>query len=308
MKFAWIALAIATLTFARAEDPLAVASLSTILSDLARNVGGTRVVVTDLLKPGVDPHDFQPSPGDIAALSRARVILASGLGFESNLDKLRAAVGGGPVFVVVGDAVKPLMATGECSLHSHDDPGHVHEAGRAVPDPHWWHSIGNAQSAVRAIRDAFIAADPAGRAVYQENTKRYLAKLKALGDWVKLEVARLPKARRVLVTSHNALEYFARDYGFEIYPVDGIEAGGQSSSRHVRDVIEKIRKDQVKALFAENIKNPKVLDEITAATGAVLGGTLYADTLGETEAATYEELMRHNVKTIVDALAGAQAP
>lgn len=307
MKLASIcaALSLGLLGAIHAADKVSVASLSTVLADITQNVGGDQVAITEIVKPGVDPHDFQPTPGDIAAISKARLVLASGLGFESYLDKLQAAVGQGPTFIIVGDSIKPIMvdASEACTHHDHDhDHAHHHAGEGKVPDPHWWHSVENVRIATRTIRDALIAADPANKATYDANAKAYLTKLSDLAKFAKIQVAQLPKARRILVTSHDALGYFARDYGFEVHPVDGITPGEQPSSQKVRDLIEQVKKDGVKAIFAENIENPKVLGEITKETGAKLGGTLYADGLGAKEAATYDAMMRHNINTIVSAL------
>ncbi len=296
MRLAFTIFLLGCVSLARAQDKLPVASLSTVLTDIARNVGGDRVAVTNIIKPGIDPHDYQPSPGDIKTLSNAKVILASGLGFESYLEKLRASVGGGPVFVVVGDAIKPMMVDED---HEH---GHSQGTEGKMADPHWWHSIANAKVATRVIRDAFVAAVPAEKALFDARAKAYLAKLDDLAKWAKIEIARLPGNRRVLVTSHDALGYFARDYGFEIHPVAGVSTADQPSSKKVRELIARIREEGVKAIFAENIENPKVLGEITRETGAKLGGTLYADGLGAAEANTYDAMIRHNIQSIVKAL------
>jgi zinc/manganese transport system substrate-binding protein len=128
------------------------------------------------------------------------------------------------------------------------------------------------------------------------------ARLEDLGKWVRLQIVQLPKKNRVLVTSHDALGYFAKDYGFEILPVQGISTSDQPSSQKVRDLIGRIQERGVKAIFAESIENPKVLGQITAETGAKLGGVIYADGLGSGETGTYEGMMRHNVTTIVEAL------
>ncbi len=299
MRFAFTFFLLGWASLTHAGDKLTVASLSTVLTDIAQNVGGDRVEVTDIIKPGIDPHDFQPSPGDIKKLSDAQVILGSGLGFEGYLDKLRASVGRGPVFVVVGDSIKPIMVDEDHAGHDH---GHSNGEHGKMADPHWWHSIANAKVATRVIRDAFVAADPSDKAVFEANAKVYLAKLDELAKWAKIEIARLPKDRRVLVTSHDALGYFARDYGFEIHPVEGVSTGDQPSSKRIRELIAEIKAEGVKAIFAENIENPKVLGEITKETGARLGGTLYADGLGTTEADTYDAMIRHNVQSIVKAL------
>lgn len=288
---------LALLTTARAEDRLAVASLSTVLADFARTVGGDRVTVTSIVKPGVDPHEFEPTPGDVKTLSTARIVLASGLGFEGYLGKLHEALPK-TTFIEIGEKVKPIEMQED---HDHDHAGHDHHH-HGVHDPHWWHSIANAKIAVRTIRDAFIAADPAGAATYKANTSAYLARLDDLAQWTKIQVAQIPVPRRILVTSHDALGYFARDYSFVIHPVEGITTADQPSSKKVRDLIALVRADGVKAVFAENIENPKVLSEITRETGAKLGGTLYADGLGDQEASTYDAMMRHNVSTIVESL------
>ncbi len=275
---------------------LAVASLSTVLSDLGRQVGGDRVEVVEILKPGDDPHLFEPGPGDVKAISKADIVLANGLGFEGYLEKLRAGVGQGPAFLVAGDAVKPLLLA-----HDHDHHDHDHSHGDGA-DPHWWHSISNAKIAVRQIREAFIKADPAGEPAYQANAKAFMAALDRLEQDCKLEVAKLPQTKRVLVTSHEALGYFANDYGFTILPVQGISTSDQPSSQKIKELIGKVKSLGVKAIFAENIENPKVLEELTRETGAKIGGVLYADGLGEGEAGTYEGMYRHNVTTIVGAL------
>ncbi len=278
------------------SDKLVVASLSTVLSDFARIVGGDRVEVVEILKPGDDPHLFEPGPVDVKTISQSQIVLANGLGFEAYLEKLKAGVGQGPIFLVPGEAVRPLFLDND---HDHHDHDHSHADG---VDPHWWHSISNAKIAVREIREALIKVDPAGAPAYQNNAKAYLAALDELEKECKLEVARLPRSHRVLVTSHDALGYFANDYGFTILPVQGISTSDEPSSQKIKDLIGKIKSLGVKAIFAENIENPKVLEELTRETGAKIGGVLYADGLGEGKAATYAEMVRHNVKTIVGAL------
>lgn len=279
--------------------PLQVASLSTVMADLARDIGGERVEVVEIVKPGIDPHIYEPTPGDRRVISHAQILLASGLGMEGYLDRLRPAlVKSGVVLVVGGDVVKTIE--GGCTGHDHEhDHGH-HSHGTI--DPHWWHSISNTRAVARRIRDAFITADPAGRAVYESNAKALDKRLAALSKWVRMKLASLPKANRILVTSHDALGYFANDHGFQIFPVQGVSTADQPSSQKIRNLIEEIKARRVKAIFAESIENPKVLEQITSETGARLGGVLYADGLGKGAAGTYEGMMRTNVNTIVEAL------
>ncbi len=287
--FAWT-------TFAQAE-PLRVASLSTVMADLARDIGAERVEVTEIVKPGVDPHIYEPTPGDRKTIAKSQILLASGLGFEGYLDKLRPSLEKAGVRLVVGgDVVKPI----EAACEGHEDHHHAHSHGST--DPHWWHSISNVQAVTAQICDAFVAADPAGKDAYEAKAKKLQNSLAALSKWVRLQLAALPKASRVLVTSHDALGYFAKDNGFEIFAVQGISTSDQPSSQKVKRLIEEIKARKVKAIFAENIENPKVLEQITNETGAKLGGVLCADGLGSDAAATYEGMMKSNVSTIVEAL------
>jgi zinc/manganese transport system substrate-binding protein len=285
-------------TFAQAE-PLRVASLSTVMADLARDIGAERVEVTEIVKAGVDPHIYEPTPGDRKTIAKSQILLASGLGFEGYLDKIRPSLEKSGVRLVVGgDVVKPIE--GACDEHEGHDHSHSHSHGST--DPHWWHSISNVQAVAAQICDAFVAADPAGKATYEANAKNLQTRLTALSKWVRLQLAALPKANRVLVTSHDALGYFAKDNGFEIFAVQGISTSDPPSSQKVKRLIGEIKARKVKAIFAENIENPKVLEQITNETGAKPGGVLYADGLGSGPAGTYEGMMKSNVSTIVEAL------
>ncbi len=291
------------LTAAHAEK-LRVATLTSVLADLASNVGGDHVEIFNLIPPDTDAHAFELTAGDIREITGSQLVLASGLGFESFLGDLQHSTGPGPTFVVVGDAITPIFST-EADGHDHDHDHHHHGEANSegqIPDPHWWHSVANVQIATNLIRDAFSGADPANESAYRANAAAFQTRLTALSKDLRLIVAALPRDRRVLVTSHDALGYFARDFEFEIHPVAGISSTDQPSSRKIRDLIEQVRAENVKALFSENVQNPKILSEITRETGAKLGGTLYADGLGTTEADTYEAMMRHNATTIVQAL------
>ena len=266
---------------------LTVASLSTITTDLAKNIGGTHVKIEAIIKPGIDPHEFEPTPSDVKKVAKADLVLFTGKGMEGFLTKLEEAAGVTGKFVNVGEAVPTLMMTDE---------------GRKVEDPHWWHSVENMKRATRLVTDRFEQEDPANRGYYTGREKEYLASLNELQRWSRVKVAELPSSRRKLVTSHDALQYFARDYGFTILPVKGISTAEEASSQHVKEIIGVIRSQGVKAVFFENIENSRAVNQIAAETGARTGGLLYSDGLGDTEASTYDSMMRHNVSTIVDGL------
>jgi len=271
-----------------AAEPVKVVSFSTILAEVAQQVGGSAVDVVELVKPGMDPHEYQPTPGDLRQLADAKLVLASGKNMEHYLDKLAGSAGPGAMIVKVGDQMPSLQ---------------LNEGGSGlVQDPHWWHSIANVEKATKIVRDALILADPVNTAEFTNNANAYLAKLAALNTWVKQKVADLPRDKRELVTSHDAFQYFAKQYGFTIYPIEGISTELEPSAKQVDDLIATIKAQGVKAIFLEDTLNPKVSSEITRETGAKIGGMLYADGLGSGEGSTYEGMVKHNVTTIVEAL------
>lgn len=273
-----------------AAEQIRVSSFSTILTEIAQQIGGDRVAVTGHVKPGIDPHEFEPKPADLKTVGDAQLVLLSAKHMEGYVSKLREATGGKGTFLEVGD--------GFASLKTAD----MENSARTVDDPHWWHSIANVKKAAIIVRDALGKISPADAAMFSVNAEKYLSRLDALQKWTKAKLAELPRDRRKLVTSHDAFQYFAKENGFTIYAIEGISSSDQPSSQRVADLIRVVKEQGVKAVFAEAIENPKVLKEITRETGAVIGGELYADGLGEGDAATYEGMYRHNVSTVVDAL------
>jgi zinc/manganese transport system substrate-binding protein len=274
----------------RAAEPVHVSSFSSILTEIARQVGGDRAIVHAHVKPGIDPHEFEPKPEDLKIVASSQLILLSAKHMEGYVGKLQEATGTRAQMVEVGDRFPSLTMA-------------VEGGGQeAVEDPHWWHSVANTQRAVKVVRDELIKASPGDRDAFAKNADAYLARLDALQKWVKDRLAELPRNRRKLVTSHDAFQYFAKENGFTIYAIEGVSSSDQPSSKKVAEIIGTIKEQGVKAIFAENIENPKVLQEITRETGVKIGGELYADGLGEGDAGTYEGMMKHNVATIVDAL------
>jgi ABC-type Zn uptake system ZnuABC Zn-binding protein ZnuA len=280
-----------------AAAPIRVVAFSTVLAEIARQVGGCGVEVAGLVPAGIDPHEYQPTPSDLRRVGDAQLVLTSGKNLENYVSKLQEACGGKARLIKVGDRLPSLKMKPE-------NGGGAPAAQGAAPidDPHWWHSVGGVKQAVKIIRDELTQLDPGEKEAFEQNAKAYLARLDDLEGWVKRKVAELPRDKRKLVTSHEAFQYFAREYGFKIYPIEGIRTGVEASNRHVTDLIDEIKKQNVRVIFLESTLNPKVSQEITRETGAQPGGVLYADGLGPGGAATYEGMMKHNVATIVDAL------
>lgn len=270
------------------QADITVASLSTITTDLAKNIGGNHVKVVAVIKSGIDPHEFEPTPGDVRKVADSNLVLFTGKGIEGYLKKLEEAAGGGSSkFLNIGGDIPSLT---------------MNENGKKVEDPHWWHSVENMKMATRVVAAAFAKADPSNAVSYQKNAQSYLASLDELQRWIRVKLAGLPHDQRKLFTSHDALQYFAHDYGFTIYPLKGVSTNEEPSSRHVKEIIEVIRGQRVKAVFFESIENLRAIQQIAKETGTKTGGSLYSDGLGETEANTYDSMMRHNVSAIVDGL------
>lgn len=293
MKSFWI-FAVLIFTLGRpvdAADKIRVSSFSTILTEIAAKVGGDLVAITGHVKPGVDPHNFQPAPGDLKIVSSAQLVLVSGKKLDGYVGRLREATGTGAVIVEVGDRLPSITLVVEHGDHSHKGD-----------DPHWWHSIRNIARATKIVREELSKLSPDNKAVFKGNSEIYLAELEKLQSWVEAEVAKLPRNQRKLVTNHDSFGYFAREFGFAVIAISGVSKNDQPGSKRVAELIAEIKAARVKAVFSEDIANPKLIQEITKETGVTFGGKLCSDGLGTGGKGTIEGMFRHNVSTIIGAL------
>jgi len=281
---------------ARAQDRLNVIASFSILGDFVKNVGGDRVEVATLVGPNGNAHVYAPSPGDAKKVADAKLVFVNGLGFEGWLERLVKASGTKAPIVVATKGIKPLERAGE---HDHD---HDHDHGRA--DPHAWQSVANAKIYVANIRDALIAADPAGKDAYSANAAAYLAKLDALERDVREVIAKIPADRRRVITSHSAFGYFQDAYGVNFTAPQGVSTEAEASAKDVAAIIAQIRKQKVAAVFLENVTDPRLVEQVARETGAKVGGTLYSDALtgDKGDATTYIDLIRHNLRQLASAL------
>ena len=279
---------------ARAQQRLDVVATFSILGDFVKNVGGDRVAVVTLVGPNGNAHVYAPSPGDAKKVADAKVVFVNGLGFEGWLERLVKASGTKAPIVVATTGIKPRERAGD---HDHD-----HDHGRA--DPHAWQSVANAKIYVANIRDALIAADPAGKDTYHANAAAYLAKFDALEREVRDVVAKIPPDRRRVVTSHNAFGYFQDAYGISFTAPQGVSTEAEASAKDVAAIISQIRKQKAAAVFLENVTDPRLVEQIARETGAKVGGTLYSDALTDDkgDAPTYVDLIRHNLRQLAAAL------
>jgi zinc/manganese transport system substrate-binding protein len=275
-----------------ADKVKAVASFS-ILGDMVREVGGDRVEVVTLVGPNGDAHVYQPTPADAKNLVTAQILFVNGLGFEGWMERLEKSSGFKGKTVVVSERVKPRTMVEE-------------EGGKpeTITDPHAWQDLENGKIYVANIRDGLIAVDPEGKAVYEANAAKYLDAIAREDTAVREVVAALPKARRKIITSHDAFGYFGAAYGLEIIAPKGVSTESEASARDVAKIIRQIKAQHIPAVFIENVTDHRLLDQIARETGAKIGGELYSDALSGPDgpAATYLEMFRHNVGALTAAL------
>jgi zinc/manganese transport system substrate-binding protein len=271
---------------ARAQVRLNVVASFSILGDFVKNVGGDRVDVTTLVGPNGDVHVYTPAPADAKKIADAKLLVINGLGLEGWLPRLLQASGSKAPIVTATRGIAPLKFGSDA-------------------DPHAWQSVANAKIYVANIRDALRGADPADAAIFAANTQAYLTKLDALDREVREAIAHIPEQRRKVISTHNAFGYFAAAYGIEFIAPVGVSTESEASARDIAGIISQIKAQKIPAVFLENISDPRLIERISAETGARVGGTLYSDSLTDEKGPvpTYIELVRHNIKALTSALA-----
>jgi zinc/manganese transport system substrate-binding protein len=296
-----------------AQDRLSVVTSFSILADMTKQVGGDRIALRSIAGPDQDAHGFQPKPSDAAGLANAALVIRNGLGFEGWLDRMIRSSGFKGRLVTTTEGITPRMMEAH-GHHGHDHGGagrrQNHSVGpRRVPDPHAWQDVGLGQHYVRNITTGLIAADPAGEALYRRNAEAYAARLAALDQWVRAEVAKVPEARRKIVTSHDAFGYFGATYGVRFLAPQGVSTEAEPSAAEVGRLIRQIRAENITALFMENMSNSATLQRIAQETGVRVRGRLFADALSAESgpAPSYEAMFRHNLSLMVPAMRGDAA-
>lgn len=270
-----------------------VVSTSTIIADLAEDVGGDRIEHTGILEPGADPHVYEPVPEDSIALEKANLIFYNGYNLEPGLIKLMKTAGSNAQQVAVGEGVQPLD---------------FQYQGQTQPDPHVWGDVKNAIAMVEAIRDSLIKLSPQDQEIFTQNAAKEIEKLQKLDTWVKAQINTIPPERRKLVTTHDAFQYYATAYGLEVAgTLIGISTEEQPSAQTVQKLVEEIKATQVPAIFAETTINPQLIQTVAEEAKIKLSATqLYSDSIGApgSEGDSYVKMMVSNTKAIVEALGG----
>jgi zinc/manganese transport system substrate-binding protein len=261
------------------------------LADIAQNVAGNRIRVDTLLPVTVDPHEYQPKPQDVTKLAQAQVLIINGLGYESWLQKTLDSLGGQRLVIVATNGLAPAP-----------DPSGKNSAG----DPHMWMNPLNVINYVQQIRDGLSQADPAGKDIYSRNADAYIVKLQSLDQWVKSQVSQLPVQKRLLITNHDALGYFAKAYNFKIIGaiIPSVTTDASPSAQQLASLIDTIKRSGARAIFLDIGENQKLAQQIASETSVVVITNLYVESTSGPNgpAPSYTDMIKHDVIAILDAL------
>lgn len=274
---------------ANAQDTrLPVGASFSILGDLVRAVGGERIDLMTLIGPDQDTHVYEPTPADVSKLSATKVFFINGLGFEGWMPRLQKASHYTGRVVTVTEGLKPRV---------------MKHHGKMVADPHMFQDPALAKAMVVRIRDALSAADPAGKAYYAERAKNYELALDDLITWARKQLAPISPTKRVVLTSHDAFEYLGERFDIRFLAPEGVSTESEASARDVARLIRVIRNSGIRAVFMENITNPRLIERIAHDAKVTVGGKLYSDALSQNqEASTYLQLFQHNIRAVAAAM------
>ena len=266
-----------------------------ILGDLVQRVGGDRVSLEVLVGPGGDAHVYQPNPAQARAVAQAAVLFSNGLGFEGWLDRFLKSANYGGLHVRASDGIKTIKGG-----HTH---GHGHKHDHDI-DPHAWQSVPAVRQYVANITKGLCQVDAAGCEAYRANAAKFDGELQALDAEIRQQLAAIPREQRRVISSHDAFGYYANEYGVTFLAPQGLSTDAEASARGVARLIRQIREQRVRALFVENVADPRLIEQIGRETGLTVAGRLYADALSPQGGAApdYLSLMRHNTRALVQAL------
>jgi ABC-type Zn uptake system ZnuABC Zn-binding protein ZnuA len=269
----------------------AILATTSFLADLAQNVAGDRLQVQILIPLGMDPHEYEPTPQDVARLSNSQVLIVNGIGYEFWLQKTLDGVGGSRQIITATAGMTPLS-----------DPSGTEAAG----DPHMWLDVSKTVKYVENIRDGLTLADPAGKDAYAQNANAYIVKLNQLDQWIKDQVSQIPADKRLLVTNHDALGYFSKAYGFTVVGtvIPSVTTDASPSAQQMTDLIQLIKSSGAPAIFVETGVNTQLADQIGLETHIKVVTDLYLETLSAANgpAPDYIDMMKYDVTQIVDSL------
>lgn len=278
------------------ERKIRVVATTNIVADLVANIGGERLEVVSLMGPGVDPHLYRASEGDVRRMRDADIIFYNGLHLEGRMADLFDQMQRRIRTVAVADGIDPLLLDATPEFEGNYDP-------------HVWFDVSMWMQAAEFVRDYLMDVDSVHAGIYERNASQYLAELDSLHRYVRVEAQRVPEERRVIVTAHDAFHYFGRAYGFEVRGLQGISTAAEAGTADVQELARFIVERRIPAIFIETSVPTRSIEAVRAAARArglpvEIGGHLYSDALGSpgTPTGTYVGTVRHNIDTIVEAL------
>lgn len=286
------------------SKPLTVTATENFLADIAGNIAGDRLIIHSLVPSGIDPHEFEPSPKDLAVVAQSQMLIVNGAGLEGWLTQALINVGGHRILVAASQGLAGRIS--EYGIHSPIPNGLSATVSSSSVDPHFWLDPILVKTYVENIRDGFIKLDPSGQDAYRRNAEKYSAQLDELDQWIRTQVDLIPAAQRLLVTNHESLGYFADRYGFRLIGaiIPSVSSDAEPSAAQIADLITRIRSSGAKAIFLETGTNAQLADQISRETGCRIIPDLYTHSLTPSNgpAPTYLLMMMHNVNLIVEAL------
>lgn len=297
----YLILALVLVTPAAWAEPLRVVASFSILADMVKNVGGEQITVTTLVGADGDAHVYEPTPADVRAVGKAQLVVMNGLGFEGWMERLVKSSAYVGEILVASQGVTPRNMA-----EDPDDPARDQHGGHAhgAIDPHAWQNLANGRIYVTNIMAALAKADPARAEAYRQRGEAYLAQLRDTDQWIRAQLATIPRAKRRVITSHDAFGYFSAAYGVEFLAPMGWNTENEPSAQEIGTLIRQIKQAGTRALFVENMSDARLLKRIASEAGAVVGGTLYSDALAPAGKSgdSYMGLFRHNVPALVAAM------
>ena len=283
-KFTIFAIIIFT-SMSIASAKIKVVSTFSILGDMVQNIGGNNIELTTLVGANGDGHVYEPTPADAKSVAAADVVFVNGLGFEGWIDRLVKASGYKGKVIIATKGIKDLKFEGEL-------------------DPHAWQDLSNGRIYIKNIKNALIDLDPKNSDLYKKNFIAYDKILESMDQSTKEKFADIPKKNRKVITSHDAFLYFGRAYGIDFRSPVGVTTESEPSAGELAALITEMREDEIKALFAENITDPRLIKQLAREVNAQIGGTLYSDALSDNSepANTYINMFKYNVNELATIL------
>lgn len=272
----------------QSQDKPKVVATASMIWDMAKHIGGDYLDIQCIVPIGGDPHIYEPTPGDVKKVSAAQLVLKNGLTFEGWLNELIDNSGTKAKTVTVTNGITPIQSA-------------VYQNAK---DPHAWMSVKNAYTYIENIKNAFIDLMPQHRKAFEENHAAYLQELQNLDVYIFEKIKTIPKEKRILITSHDAFQYYGQYYGIRLEAILGVSTDAQAQTSDVTRINKIIRENQVPAVFIESTINPKLIEQLARDNKIRIGGKLFADSIGDkdSKASTYVDMMKHNTDTIVEAL------